>query len=61
LINHILGNTGVATGVDLGAIIGPFFDGALAGGLCKSPPAWFSPGYCGVIDTGANLPIAFAD
>lgn len=35
LISHILGNTAVATGWDLGAIIGPFLDGALAGGLVQ--------------------------
>ncbi|KAA9368301.1 MULTISPECIES: hypothetical protein [Ochrobactrum] len=35
LISHILGNTEVATGWDLGAIIGPFLDGALAGGLVQ--------------------------
>ncbi|NKX17202.1 hypothetical protein HGG75_24690 [Ochrobactrum pseudogrignonense] len=54
LISHILGNTAVATGWDPGAFIGPFFDGALAGDLCKSPPAWFSPGCCCMIDTGAT-------
>jgi hypothetical protein len=35
LISHILGNTAVATGWDPGAFIGPFFDGALAGGLVQ--------------------------
>lgn len=35
LISHILGNTEVVTGWDVGAILGSFFDGALAGGLVQ--------------------------
>lgn len=35
LIGHILGNTDVARGWDIGGIIGPFLDGALAGGLVQ--------------------------
>lgn len=30
-----LGNTEVATGWDVGSIVGPFLDGALAGGLVQ--------------------------